>query len=307
VSRTVLRSFNGTLDDARGILAVDRATFNDCPYSPERIVRLLTEPGESSEPSPGLRVWVVEVDDAVAGFVAAFATRTLQADGWEVDLLAVHPRQQGQGLGAALIEQAVSGAAGSGARRARAVTAVKNRASRRAFEAAGFRALPETFHLMRCVVAGAAARPPLAGGEAVRPLAGEAEARQVLELAPASPRTAPEVARLASAGASAFLVAEREGRVAAFIELVRVQTLLYAGAWVESLAGPALSGVEGSRPSEANLLVVAAVEWARAGGLDEVGCLVAARDWRLRQAFVGEGFFSEGEYLVMVRALKREG
>ncbi len=289
VRQTVLRPFNGALDDARGILAVDRATFDDCPYSPERIVRLLAD-GEQ-------RVWVAEVDGVVVGFVAAFATRTLPADGWEVDLLAVHPRQQGQGLGAALIRQAVSGAA-VGARRARAVTAVKNRASRRAFEAAGFRALPDVCHLMRCVVSGAAARPPAAGMEAVLALAGEAEARQVLELAPAAPRSAPEVVGLASAGASAFLVAEREGRVAAFIELVRVQTLLYAGAWVETLAG--------LRPSEADLLVAAAVEWARAGGLDEVGCLVAARDWRLRQAFVGEGFFSEGEYLVMVRALKSE-
>lgn len=302
--QTVLRPFNGTLDDARGILAVDRATFNDCPYSPEQIVRLLTEPCKGSEPSPGLRAWVAEVDGAVAGFVVAFATRTLQADGWEVDLLAVHPRQRGQGLGAALIRRAVAGAA-AGARRARAVTAVKNHASRRAFEAAGFRALPEPCHLMRCVLTGAAGRPSPPGVETIRPLAAGTEAgvQQVLRLASASSRTAPEVARLVSAGASAFLVAERDGRVAAFVELIRVQTLLYAGVWVESLAGPVLSEVEGSREAGADRLVVAAVEWARARGLSEVGCLVAARDRRLRQVFAGEGFFSEGEYLVMVRAL----
>lgn len=294
--QAILRPFNGTLDDARGILAVDRATFNDCPYSPEQIVCLLTDGAQ--------RAWVAEVDGAVVGFVAAFATRTLQTNGWEVDLLAVHPQQQGQGLGAALIRQAVAGAA-AGARRARAVTAVKNRASRRAFEAAGFRALPETFHLMRCVLTGAAGRPSPPGVEAIRPLAAsnEASAQQVLRLAPASSRTAPEVARLVSAGDSAFLVAERDGRVAAFVELVRVQTLLYAGVWVESLVGSALSRVEGAREAGADLLVAAAVRWARAEGLGEIGCLVAARDRRLCQAFAGEGFFSEGKYLIMVQAL----
>lgn len=306
VIKTLLRPFNGSLEDAQGILAIDRATFDDCPYPPERIARLLMA-GEQ-------RAWVAEVDGSVAGFVAAFPTRTLQAESWEVDLLAVHPQYQRQGIGTALIKQAVRGAAGSGAAQARAVVTVKNHASRRAFEAAGFQALPETHHLMRCDVAGAAARPPVPGMETIRPLASEADARGVLQLAPALPRTAPEVTRLVDAETNTLLVAERNGDVSAFVELVKVQTLLYAGAWVETLVTPALSAtcpelrrrVEGSRLDEAAPLIAAAVERARAKGLDEVGYLVAAWDWRLRQAFVGQGFASTGEYLVMIQTLRVE-
>jgi hypothetical protein len=91
--------------------------------------------------------------------------------------------------------------------------------------------------------------------------------------------------------------------VSAFVELVRVQTLLYAGAWVEMLVTPALSHLEGSHPDEAAPLIAAAVEWVKAEGLDEIGGLVAAGDWRLRQAFVGEGFLFEGDYLVMTQTL----
>jgi GNAT superfamily N-acetyltransferase len=276
------------------MLAVDRATFNDCPYPPGHIVHLLTG-GEQ-------RAWVAEVDSGVVGFVTAFPTRTLQAESWEVDLLAVQPQHQRQGIGRALIKHAVAGAARSQATRARAVAAVKNHPSRRAFGAAGFQALPGTCHLMRCHVAGAAARLPVPGMEAVRALKGEADACGVLGLAPALPHTAAQVARLASAKATTLLVAERDGSVAAFVELVKVQTLLYAGAWVETLVAPALSR-KGSRRDEAAPLIAAAVEQVRAEGLDEIGCLVATRDWRLRQAFVGEGFVSAGEYLVLVQAL----
>ena len=298
MSETLLRLFDGGLDDARGILAVDRATFNDCPYSPGQVVRLLAA-GEQ-------RAWVAEVDGRVVGFVAAFPTRTLQAEGWEVDLLAVHPAHRGRGIGTALIEAAVEGASGRGATRARAAVAVKNRASRRAFGAAGFRARPGTCHLMRCDVAGATARPPLPGLEAIRPLAGEADAQALLRLAPALARTAGEVACLADAGSSTFLLAERDRRVVAFVELVKVQTLLYAGAWVEMLVVPALGYSPGSHPGGAVPLVAATVEWAKAEGLDEIGCLVPAQDWRLREAFVSEGFVSDGEYLVMVRSVMRD-
>ena len=251
MSEILLRPFNGCLEDARGILAVDRVTFNDCPYPPEKIVRLLTA-GEQ-------RAWVAEAGGSVVGFVSAFPTRTLQAESWEIDLLAVHPQHRGQGIGTALIKLAVAGATGSGATlrhgpwsfgprtkgsrqaRARAAVAVKNRASRRAFEAAGFQSPSVAHHLMRCDVAGATARPPVPGMEAVRPQVTEADARGVLRLAPALPLTVSEVIRLANVGGNTLLVVERDGRVSAFVELVRVQTLLYAGAWVEMLVTRALS------------------------------------------------------------------
>lgn len=306
MNKVQLRSFKAGLSDACGILAVDRATFNDCPYPPEQIVHLLTS-GEQ-------RAWVAEVGGSVIGFVTAFPTRTLKADGWEVDLLAVHPQHQHQGIGRALIRQAVKGAADSGATRARAAVAVKNQASRRAFEAAGFRALPATHHLMRCDVAGATARPPVPGMEAVRTLAGDADAKQVLQLAPSSTRTVEDVMKLTDKGSNAFLLAERDGHIAALAELVRVQTLLYAGVWVETLVAPVLSAARMSRPGSPSVvegtylggampLIASAVEWAKVEGLDEIGCLVAVQDWQLHHAFASEGFTSAGEYSVLMRTL----
>jgi hypothetical protein len=181
--------------------------------------------------------------------------------------------------------------------------AVKNCASRRAFEAAGFQASPGTCHLMRCEVAGAAARPPVPGLEAVRPLVGEADARAVLQLVPALARTAQEVARVANSAANTLLLGGGDRAVSAFVELMQVQTLLYAGAWIETLVAPTLGRGEGSHSHEAVPLIAAAVEWAKAEGLDEIGCLVPAKDWRLREAFVGQGFASEGEYLIMTQVL----
>ena len=306
MNKVQLRSFKAGLSDARGILAVDRATFNDCPYPPDQIVHLLTS-GEQ-------RAWVAEVDGSVAGFVTAFPTRTLKADGWEVDLLAVHPQHQRQGIGTALIKQAVNGATGSGAMQARAVVAVKNQASRRAFEVADFRVLPKTHHLMRCDVAGATARPSAPGMEAVRPLTRDADAQRVLQLAPSLTRTVEEVAHLADVGTNTYLVAECDGRVTAFVEMVKVQTLHYAGAWVETLVAPVLSAARISRPGSPSVvegaylggavpLIASAVEWAKAEGLDEIGCLVAVQDWQLHHAFASEGFTSAGEYLVLMQTL----
>ena len=175
------------------------------------------------------------------------------------------------------------------------MVAVRNHASRRAFEAAGFQTLPQTRHLMRCKVAGAAARPPVPGMDAIRELTGEADAGGLLQLAPALPHTVQEVTRLANAGSTTILVSERDGGISAFAELVKVRTLLYAGVWVEMLVI--------SHPDEATSLIAAAVEQAKAEGLDEIGSLVTARDWRLRQAFASEGFVSAGEYLVMIHTV----
>jgi ribosomal protein S18 acetylase RimI-like enzyme len=297
VNQMILRPFNGSLGDARGILAIDRATFNNCPYRPERIVRLLTT-GEG-------RAWVAEVGGSVAGFVTAFPTRGLQADRWEIDLLAVHTQHQRQGIGTALIRIAVEGAVGSRTTRARAVVAVKNHISQRAFEAAGFEPLAQVYHLMRCDVAGAAPRPPVPGMEAVCPVINVADAKGVLRLAPPLLRTAEEVAHLVGTGSN-ILLAKHDGHLSAFVELIKVQTLLYAGVWVEMLVTPALGHAKRSRADESKCLIAAAVERTRAEGLDEIGCLVPANDWRLRSAFIGQGFASEGEYLVMTRALQVE-
>ncbi len=39
---TEIRPFNGSLADAEGLLAVERATFNESPYSPNEVRGMLT-------------------------------------------------------------------------------------------------------------------------------------------------------------------------------------------------------------------------------------------------------------------------
>lgn len=287
MTRWRLRPFDGSLRDARGILAVERATFNESPYTPREIVRLLSRSEQ--------RAWVAEAGGEVVGFVSAFVTQTLRACNWEIDLLAVDPAWRGRGIAAALIRQAAAGAPERGIDRARAVVAVENRASCRAFEAAGFSILSSPHHLMRCEIAGAARRPSAAGMEAVRPLRDEADARGLLNLAASLPRQPAKVMRLAALETNTFLAIERDGRPAAFAELIWVRTLLYAGVWIETLVAP--------QPADAEPLIAAAIAQAQERGSDEVGCLVLIGDWRLRQAFVGQGFASEGEYLIVTRAL----
>jgi ribosomal protein S18 acetylase RimI-like enzyme len=286
MNRRRLRPFNGSLGDAQGILSVERSAFNESPYTPQQIIQLLSRPEH--------RAWVAEAEGKVVGFASAFSTRTLDAHNWEIDLLAIDPAHRGQGIATALIRRAAADAPEDGIDRVRAVVAAENRASRRAFEAAGFAILSGPHHLMRCPIAGAAPRPPVPGMEAVRPLQSQVDARGLLDLAAGPPRSPAQVMQLAALDTNTFLALERDGRLAAFAELIWVRTLLYAGVWIETLAAP--------RPGDAGILVAVAIARAKDRGSDEIGCLVPAKDWRLRQATVGQGFASEGEYLIVARS-----
>lgn len=84
-------------------------------------------------------LWVAAVDGAVGGFVSAFLTVT--SDGqrrWEIDLIAVRPASQGQGLGTRLIRRVCEDSRARTASVTRALIRVENVPSQTAFEKAGF-------------------------------------------------------------------------------------------------------------------------------------------------------------------------
>lgn len=84
-------------------------------------------------------LWVAEEGDDVVGFVSAFLT--VGGDGqrrWEIDLLAVRPASQGNGIGRQLIEQATRIGEQKDVSLARAAVRVENTASQKAFTNAGF-------------------------------------------------------------------------------------------------------------------------------------------------------------------------
>ena len=89
-----IRAFNGTLRDAQGLIEVDAETFGDCTYTAQTIVGRLSDPDQWTA--------VAVEGERVVGFVSCFRTRSLSADRWEVDELAVRPAHQGQGRCGAL-------------------------------------------------------------------------------------------------------------------------------------------------------------------------------------------------------------
>jgi len=277
---TIVRPFDGSLADAKGLLAVERATFNETPYSPEQVQAWLARGPQ--------RAWLAVAEGQVVGFVIAFLTAGLRGPCWEIDLLAVHPDWRGHGLATRLVRAAAAYGPRL-AHQARGVVAADNPASAQAFSRAGFRPAPELCLLLIDRVQETLPRFRSTPGIAVRPAADIAAAAGWLGELPAE-GTHPGLT---------LLLAEQRGRPAGYAELIEVQTLLYRGVWIESLVASARAARQA--------LVQEAVNRARAAGLDEVGAVVSHRDRALQKALLAEGFRSLGEFRWFTASLPLPG
>jgi len=299
----LIRPFNGSRHDAEGLLAVERQTFAESPYNADEVIHLFTKAEQ--------RAWLAIVEGEVTGFVAAFPTYTLHGRNWEVDLVAVQPASQRQGIATELIQAAVEGAGRHSLDRARAVVATDNLASQRAFTKAGFTPEETVCHLLLYKVRGFAPRPLDPCPVTVRDLAlSTEEAVAVLWLREGLTLRPADVLALTSRKARETLVAVRKGEVVGFAELLYVETLLYQGIWLES------SIAQGADREIQAALIAEAVERARRKRLDKVGCLVrtrkrgtaegAERDKNvktlfLREVLVSQGFGVVNEYYIFRR------
>ena len=301
----LIRPFDGSLRDAEGLLAVDRGTFAESPYNADQVIHLLTR-GEQG-------AWLAIVEGEVTGFVTAFPTHTLYGLNWEVDLVAVQPAFQRQGIATELIKAAMEGAGGHGLDMARAVVATDNPASKRAFTKAGFTPDETVCDLLLYEIRGFAPRPLDSGSVTVRDLAlSSEEAGAVLRLGQWLTLRPNHVLALASRQANEILVAVRGEEIVGFAELLYVETLLYRGIWLESVVA------QGADREVQAALISEAVERAKRKRLDEIGCLVRTRKRRmaegaerarnlenhvLREALVGQGFGVVNEYYIFRRDL----
>ena len=273
----VIRAFDGSLHDAEGLLVVEKATFNESPYTAQQVQAML---GGDAQ-----RAWLAIGGDQVVGFVVAFLTHGARGPWWEIDLLAVHPDWIGRGLATRLIGTAAAHGA-SAAGRARAVVSTENARSGRAFARAGFHC-SERCELLISRPRDGVPRPWHALGVTIR----EARERDDVE------RCLQEGAVLPHDGAPGrsqersgwiLLVAESHGKVAGCAELSEVQTLLYHGLWIESLSA--------SRQAVRIALAHGALDYDAASGLDEIGMMVPVRDYSLRVALKESGFRSLGQF-----------
>jgi ribosomal protein S18 acetylase RimI-like enzyme len=296
---TLVRRFDGSLADARGLLRVERATFDESPYDADEVQSMLA--GGSQ------RAWLATMGDDVLGFIIAFPTYRLEGLWWEMDLLAVDPEWTRRGLGWRLIHAAASGGS-EFTDRARAVVATDNVASARAFGKAGFQPALETQRLLIYRTGGRLPRSRAAQGVEIQetaeptqalewlinfgPGTGTNSAWRVHEGKPANRAhgTSPEpvVSTPGQGAGSTCLLAGGEDRASGFAELVAVQTLLYSGLWIESLVAPELV--------TRRALIDYTLEKAKMDGLDEVGAMVPEDNWSLQQDLLAEGFRSLGDF-----------
>ena len=283
----MIRAFDGSLADAEGLLAAERATFDECPYTAQEIRTML-------QPESGRQhAWLAADDNhlgaygralqrsgggSVVGFVTAFPVNSLQGTWWEIDLLAVHPDRQGRGLGRQLIQAAAAGGEGV-ANRSRAVVATDNRRSARAFAHAGFQAEPGVCTLLIHRLGEQAPRPQATAGVLVHEAASAADAAAWQVFLPTPIQDCPGMT---------VLLAEHHDRPAGYAELIEVETLLYHGIWIESLAAP-------SRAVR-DTLVYCAMNRAMAAGLDEVSAMVPKQNQPLLHTLLAGGFRSLGAY-----------
>ena len=87
--------------------------------------------------SPEHQVFVAVDAGEIAGFLSAFLV-SKPTPRWEIDIIIVHPKSQGKGIGTSLIQEALTYGANLGACCAKASIRVNNHASQRAFAKAGF-------------------------------------------------------------------------------------------------------------------------------------------------------------------------
>jgi ribosomal protein S18 acetylase RimI-like enzyme len=287
-------------DDAGGLLAVERAIWAESRLSPPEVAELAARPEHG--------VWVAEVDGRPAGFAWCFLARTGAGATWHLDLLGVHPRDRRRGLGQALIEAALAGGRGRGARECRAIVAAANTASRQAFGRAGFGMDPAPGDLLVRRVPGVA-RP------AVLPAPGTANRAYVSFMF----RPGEPPARLTEPPAA---VGAGDG---AWLEGLPVYTLLYSGLWLDGPAGAAGEVAQAPRaqaphaqaPHAQALLVQArtvetrlaqallaeAEAFAQAEGLADLTCLLGPEREGARGPLAAAGFAVENTYHVFRRIL----
>ncbi|MFT9496246.1 GNAT family N-acetyltransferase [Anaerosolibacter sp.] len=134
-----IRLFNNSLEDAAKLKIVDQLTFQDCHYSEERIIEIALDQRN--------KIFIAEIDGEMIGFISLLQVQTLHYKGIWVDLIAVIPPYQNQGVGSKLLEQGKEYSKTLGVDFISGLVAVHNTGSQGAFKKSGFSTAEKDFNL----------------------------------------------------------------------------------------------------------------------------------------------------------------
>lgn len=92
----VVKKFDYSLTMAADIIAIDRETFQDITMSKEVLCQTLSN-------WKNYDIYISYINDKATGFIGLMKAITPHYQGWWIDLLAVIPEKQGNGIGSKLI------------------------------------------------------------------------------------------------------------------------------------------------------------------------------------------------------------
>ena len=203
------------LATAQSILAVEALSLQDSGYAPHEAVDILAAANH--------RAYLAYVGQRAIGFCSCLITCWPDGPQLEIDMLGVIPEHRGRGVATAMVERALADAREEAICRARAVVEVKNGASQSVFRRLGF-------------APGNQQQPASSDptGDTVQMLVYD-----LLNTPPHADERLPNGWRVEqqpqSHGADVWMLHDERGRHLAQAETQQVQTLSYAGLWVEAL------------------------------------------------------------------------
>jgi len=243
----VIRRAEATLAEAEALLAVERSSLQDSPYTPQEVLQVLQRPEHHA--------YLAWQGAEAVGFCSCFETPTEGGPRLEIDLLGVLPAHRRRGLATRLIAHSLDQASRRGLRAFRGVVAVDNIASQGAFYRAGLRAEPQPRTMLIYEVRGVAPCAFLPPGWTW----------QVHEQGHWRTPAGDQTFSAAGPVRTVHRFCAEQGSLAALAECLQVHTLSYRGLWLEQLWA--------NSPQAQQCLARALVERAKVLDLDEVGYL----------------------------------
>lgn len=126
----IIRKSTLTEDELSDIIAIDRLTFKECPYSAKALLEKIN--------FDTYLLYVAELEGEVVAFIAFMKVQTIHYSGLWTDLVAVHPDYTCKGIARALINAGEKLAADMGVDFRSALVREDNIPSIKAFESQGY-------------------------------------------------------------------------------------------------------------------------------------------------------------------------